>query len=387
MDIFEYQAKELFKEFNINVLKGFVTSDVLEAVNIAKRLGGDSWAIKAQVHAGGRGAGGGVKIAKSLEEVEKFSKEILGMQLITSQTSKEGKLVKQIYIEQGCKYESEFYLAFAFNRAKEKITLISSKNGGIEIEENLKDSIKIIDIDPLIGLRDFHIYEVAKFLDIKKELVNDFFNLLNSLFRLYNTFDATLVEINPLVISQDKFIALDAKMSFDDSALFRQERILSLRDFDEENPNELEAKEYGLSYIKLDGNIGCIVNGAGLAMGTMDTLKYYGGNSANFLDVGGKTNQDAVAKALEIILRDKNVKTIFVNIFGGIVRCDLIAEGILKAKEKLDIKIPLVIRLNGTNSDIAKKMLSSSGIKNLYSATDLDDGAKMAVEFAKKGIL
>ncbi|WP_033915857.1 ADP-forming succinate--CoA ligase subunit beta [Campylobacter sputorum] len=389
MNIHEYQAKELLDDFGINVAKGKIAFNSNEALNAAKEIGGNVWAIKAQIHAGGRGLGGGVKIAKNLNEVEKYANDIIGMNLVTAQTGKEGKLVKKVYIEQGTDIAKEFYLSFTFDRKSEKIGLIASAEGGMSIEEvshKNPELIKSILIDPQIGLCDFHSMEVASFLKFDKDLSIKFSNLLTKLYKLYIDTDANLVEINPLVLTtQNEFIPLDAKMGFDDSAMYRQEKIAKMRDLDEEEPSEVEAKNYGLSYVKLDGNIGCMVNGAGLAMGTMDTINSVGGKPANFLDVGGGASPETVAKAFEIILRDKNVKAIFVNIFGGIVRCDRIANGILEATKLTKVSVPVVVRLDGTNSKEAMEILKSANIENIISVDGLEDGAKMAIKLAKEG--
>ncbi|ASM40262.1 ADP-forming succinate--CoA ligase subunit beta [Campylobacter sp. RM12327] len=389
MNIHEYQAKELLDDFGINVAKGKIAFNPNEALNAAKEIGGNVWAIKAQIHAGGRGLGGGVKIAKNLNEVEKYANDIIGMNLVTAQTGKEGKLVKKVYIEQGTDIAKEFYLSFTFDRKSEKIGLIASAEGGMSIEEvshKNPELIKSILIDPQIGLCDFHSMEVASFLKFDKDLSIKFSNLLTKLYKLYIDTDANLVEINPLVLTtQNEFIPLDAKMGFDDSAMYRQEKIAKMRDLDEEEPSEVEAKNYGLSYVKLDGNIGCMVNGAGLAMGTMDTINSVGGKPTNFLDVGGGASPETVAKAFEIILRDKNVKAIFVNIFGGIVRCDRIANGILEATKLTKVSVPVVVRLDGTNSKEAMEILKSANIENIISVDGLEDGAKMAIKLAKEG--
>lgn len=388
MNIHEYQAKEILRDFGISVANGKMVLSSKEAVDATKSIGGSIWAIKAQIHAGGRGLGGGVKIAKNLEEVEKYSNDILGMNLITAQTGKEGKLVKKVYIEQGMNIAKEFYLSFTFDRKSEKIGLIASCEGGMSIEEvshNSPELIKSILIDPQIGLCDFHAMEVASFLKFDKDLSIKFSNFITKLYKLYIDTDANLVEINPLVLTtQNDFIPLDAKMSFDDSAMFRQPKIAQMRDLDEEEASEVEAKNYGLSYVKLDGNIGCMVNGAGLAMGTMDTINSVGGKPANFLDVGGGASPETVAKAFEIILRDKNVKAIFVNIFGGIVRCDRIANGILEATKLTKVEVPVIVRLDGTNAKEAMEILKSANIENIISVNDLEDGAKMAVKLAKE---
>ncbi|ABK82335.1 ADP-forming succinate--CoA ligase subunit beta [Campylobacter fetus] len=385
MNIHEFQAKELLRDFGINVADGIMVVSVDDALNAAKKLGGSVWAVKAQIHAGGRGLGGGVKIAKSLDEVKEYASKILGMTLVTKQTGPEGKLVKKLYIEKGTNIDKEYYLSLTFDRINECIAVIASADGGMNIEEVDHDKIITIRIDPQIGLRDFHSLAIADFLNLDKDLSVKLHVLLSKLYRLYWQTDSNLVEINPLVLTKENdLIPLDAKMGFDDSALFRQEKIANMRDIDEEEPSELEAKTYGLSYVKLDGNIGCMVNGAGLAMGTMDTINGVGGKPANFLDVGGGANPQTVAKAFEIILRDKNVKSIFVNIFGGIVRCDRIANGILEATKLTKVEVPVIVRLDGTNAKEAAEILKQANITNIISAPDLESGAKMSVELANK---
>ncbi|WP_168236706.1 ADP-forming succinate--CoA ligase subunit beta, partial [Campylobacter fetus] len=384
-NIHEFQAKELLRDFGINVADGIMVVSVDDALNAAKKLGGSVWAVKAQIHAGGRGLGGGVKIAKSLDEVKEYASKILGMTLVTKQTGPEGKLVKKLYIEKGTNIDKEYYLSLTFDRINECIAVIASADGGMNIEEVDHDKIITIRIDPQIGLRDFHSLAIADFLNLDKDLSVKLHVLLSKLYRLYWQTDSNLVEINPLVLTKENdLIPLDAKMGFDDSALFRQEKIANMRDIDEEEPSELEAKTYGLSYVKLDGNIGCMVNGAGLAMGTMDTINGVGGKPANFLDVGGGANPQTVAKAFEIILRDKNVKSIFVNIFGGIVRCDRIANGILEATKLTKVEVPVIVRLDGTNAKEAAEILKQANITNIISAPDLESGAKMSVELANK---
>ncbi len=389
MNIHEYQAKEIFNRYNLPVPKGMVAFSVDEAVENAKRLGGDIWAVKAQIHAGGRGLGGGVKIAKSLEEVKKCSSEILGMTLVTHQTGPQGKLVQKIYIEEGVQIEDEFYLSIVLDRAKEIPVIIASAQGGMEIEKlalKYPKSIIKVAIDPSIGFNSYHARKLYFGLGINdKEQRKKFSLFASSLYELYLKKDAELIEINPLIRTKSgDFVALDAKMSFDDNALFRHEDIESYRDLSEEDEIELEAKRYGLSYIRFDGYVGCVVNGAGLAMGTMDAIEHANGKSANFLDVGGKADEITVAKGFEIILKDKNVKSIFINIFGGIVRCDRVAYGILEATKKVDTKIPLIVRLDGTNANEAMDMLKEAKIKNIITATDLEDGAKKAVKAAKE---
>lgn len=387
MNIHEYQAKALCKEFGIKIADGFLATTTLEAINAAKNLGGEIWAIKAQIHAGGRGLGGGVKIAKNLNEVENFAKNMLGMNLITPQTGKKGKIVNKIYIEKGCKIKNEYYLSLSFNRDSQKFCLIASSSGGTSIEEisnSNPELIKTIFIDPQIGLMDFHILEISSFLGFDKDKYKKFKDILTKFYKLYMEKDAVLIETNPLILDEDdEFLVLDAKMSFDDSALFRHPEILALRDLDEEDKVEIEAKNNSLSYVKLDGNIGCMVNGAGLAMGTMDTIKFVGGKPANFLDVGGLASSHTVSKAFEIILKDKFVKAIFINIFGGIVRCDRIANGIIEALNLIDTKIPIVIRLDGTNAKESQAILKKANISNLIPVQGLEEGAILATKLAR----
>ncbi|MDO5045903.1 ADP-forming succinate--CoA ligase subunit beta [Campylobacter sp.] len=388
MNIHEYQAKEILKEFGINVAHGKLATTLDEAMDAASALHSGKLVIKAQIHAGGRGLGGGVKMAASLMEVAQIANDMLKMRLITPQTPKEGKIVRKIYIEEALDIKEEIYLSLAFDRKEENIGIIVSKEGGMSIEEVAKEHpelIKKVNVDPQIGLRDFHILNLTSFFGFDKELSGKFRQILNRLYEIYISKDANLIEINPLVLTdENEFYALDAKMSFDDSALFRHLEILALKDEEEEEPSELEAKKSRLNYVKLDGNVGCIVNGAGLAMATMDLIENVGGKSANFLDVGGSANPASVAKAFEIILRDNNVKSIFVNIFGGIVRCDRIAGGILEAAKEFELKTPIVVRLDGTNAKEAMEMIKLAGLKNLHVASNLLDGARLAVKFAKE---
>ena len=387
MNIHEYQAKQIFAKYNVPVPKGKVAFSVDEAVENAKELGGKVWVVKAQIHAGGRGLGGGVKLAKSLDEVRKFATDILGMTLVTHQTGPEGKLVQKIYIEEGADIADELYLGVVLDRAKEMPVIMASTEGGMEIEKvaaETPEKIVKVAVDPTIGFQGFHGRKLAFGLNLPKEQIGRFIKFAAALYKVYMDNDASLIEINPLVkTGAGDFIALDAKMGFDDSALYRHPDIEEMRDLSEENPAEVEAGKYGLSYVKLDGNVGCMVNGAGLAMGTMDTINYVGGNPANFLDVGGAASAETVAKGFEIILRDPNVKSIFVNIFGGIVRCDRIANGILEATKLVDVHVPVVVRLDGTNASEAAEILKNANIGNVIAATDLGDGAKKAVAAAK----
>ncbi|HEF9332052.1 TPA: ADP-forming succinate--CoA ligase subunit beta [Campylobacter coli] len=381
MNIHEYQAKAIFADNGIPTLKGKVAFSVEEAVENAKELGGSVWAVKAQIHAGGRGLGGGVKIAKNLDEVKDYASKILGMNLVTHQTGPEGKLVQKLYIESGANIVKEYYLAILFNRMAEQITIIASSEGGMDIEKVAKESpekIAKVGIDPQIGFKMFHGLEVAKVLGLDKDESKKLISMIAKLYKLYMDKDMNMLEINPLIkTAEGDFYALDAKCSFDDSALYRHPEIAELRDIIEENPAEREAAEFGLSYVKLDGDVACMVNGAGLAMATMDIINYSGAKPANFLDVGGGASAETVAKAFEIILRDKNVKVIFINIFGGIVRCDRIANGILEATKNVEVNIPIVVRLDGTNAAEAKAILDSSNLKNIKAATNLKNGAEL----------
>ncbi|EAH9090528.1 ADP-forming succinate--CoA ligase subunit beta [Campylobacter jejuni] len=381
MNIHEYQAKAIFVDNGIPTLKGKVAFSVDEAVANAKELGGSVWAVKAQIHAGGRGLGGGVKIAKNLDEVKDYASKILGMSLVTHQTGPEGKLVQKLYIESGANIVKEYYLAILFNRMAEQITIIASSEGGMDIEKVAKESpekIAKVGIDPQIGFKMFHGLEVARVLGLDKDEGKKLISMIAKLYKLYMDKDMNMLEINPLIkTAEGDFYALDAKCSFDDSALYRHPEIAELRDTTEENPAEREAAEFGLSYVKLDGDVACMVNGAGLAMATMDIINYSGAKPANFLDVGGGASPETVAKAFEIILRDKNVKVIFINIFGGIVRCDRIANGILEATKNVEVNIPIVVRLDGTNAAEAKTILDNSNLKNIKAATNLKNGAEL----------
>ncbi len=387
MNIHEYQAKEIFKQYGVPTPQGKVAFSVDEAVANAKELGGPIWVVKAQIHAGGRGLGGGVKLAKSIEEVKQYADEILGMQLVTHQTGPEGKLVQKLYIEDGADIADELYLGLVLDRSKEMPVMMASTEGGMEIEEvaaKTPEKIIKVAIDPSIGFQAFHARTIAFGLGLGKVEQKHIFKFAKALYDVYMDNDAEMIEINPLIkTSQGEFIALDAKMGFDDNALGRHPDIEKMRDLSEEDADEMEASAYGLSYVNLDGNVGCMVNGAGLAMGTMDTINYVGGNPANFLDVGGGANPETVAKGFEIILKDKGVKSIFVNIFGGIVRCDRVANGILDATKMTKVDVPIVVRLDGTNAKEAAEILDNSGIENIITATDLLDGAKKAVEAAK----
>jgi succinyl-CoA synthetase beta subunit len=388
MNIHEYQAKSIFKSYGVPTPRGIVATIPKEAVRAAEELGGDLWVVKAQIHAGGRGLGGGVKLARSIEEVEELADQILGMTLVTHQTGPEGKVVHKVYIEEGADIKDEFYLGVVLDRAKEMPVIMASTEGGMEIEKvaaQTPEKIVKVAVDPTIGFQGFHGRELVFGLGITdKNEQRKFIDFASKLFKIYMDKDVELIEINPLIrTKQGDFLALDAKMGFDDSALYRHPDIAEMRDVTEEDPDEREAAEHGLSYVALDGEIGCMVNGAGLAMGTMDTINYVGGTPANFLDVGGKANAQTVAKGFEIILKNPKVKAIFVNIFGGIVRCDRIANGILEATKMVDVHVPVVVRLDGTNAAEAAEILKNANIDNIIPATDLLDGAKKAVAAAK----
>lgn len=387
MNIHEYQAKELFKKYNVPTPRGHIAFTPDEAVKAAQELGGNIWVVKAQIHAGGRGLGGGVKLARSTEEVRELASQILGMQLVTHQTGPEGKLVQKVYIEEGADIKKEYYLGMLLDRASEMPIMMASTEGGMAIEDVAHDTpekIIKVTIDPLTGFQSFHGRKLAFGLGLPVEEINTFIKFASALYKVYMDHDAEMIEINPLVKTGDgRFIALDAKMGFDGNALYRQSQVSEMRDLSEEEPTEIEAGKYGLSYIKLDGDVGCMVNGAGLAMGTMDTINYEGGKPANFLDVGGGASAETVAKGFEIILKDPNVKAIFVNIFGGIVRCDRVANGILEATKLTKVDVPVIVRLDGTNAAEAADILNNAGISNIVAATDLADGARKAVAAAK----
>ncbi|MDM5272125.1 ADP-forming succinate--CoA ligase subunit beta [Sulfurovum sp. zt1-1] len=388
MNIHEYQAKQIFAKYGVPTPRGIVANTPDQAAKNASELGGDIWVVKAQIHAGGRGLGGGVKLAKSIDEVRDLAGQILGMTLVTHQTGPEGKLVQKVYIEEGADIKDELYLGVVLDRAKEMPVIMASTEGGMEIEkvaEETPEKIIKVAVDPAIGFQGFHGRELVFGLGITDtNEQKKFIDFASKLYKLYMENDAELIEINPLIkTGSGDFLALDGKMGFDDSALGRHPEIEDMRDISEEDPDEREASQYGLSYVALDGEIGCMVNGAGLAMGTMDTINYMGGTPANFLDVGGKANAETVAKGFEIILKNPNVKAIFVNIFGGIVRCDRIANGILEATKMVDVHVPVIVRLDGTNALEAAEILKNANIANVIPATDLADGAAKAVAAAK----
>ena len=387
MNIHEYQAKQLFSSYGINVLKGDVAFNVDEAVKIAEGIDSKKWVVKAQIHAGGRGKGGGVKIANSIKEVEEYSNNILGMNLITPQTGAEGKKVLKIYVEEGCQIKKEYYLGIVLDRAKGKFVMMASTEGGMEIEkvaEEMPEKIIKVILDPLMGLSGFQARQLSFALEIPKEAMKDFVRQVTLLSKIAVEKDFTLVEINPLILTEDnKVIALDAKVNIDDNALFRNSDLKELLDESEVDPKELEAEKYDLSYVKLDGKLGCMVNGAGLAMATMDIIKLKGSSPANFLDVGGGASKEKVSGALKIIISDKDVKAILINIFGGIMRCDIIAEGIVEAVNEMKLDKPLIVRLEGTNVERGKEILSNSGLE-IVTAKDLEDAAEKAVSIVEK---
>ncbi|AKP46848.1 MULTISPECIES: ADP-forming succinate--CoA ligase subunit beta [Bacillus] len=383
MNIHEYQGKEILRKYGVAVPNGKAAFSVEEAVEAAKELGTDVWVVKAQIHAGGRGKAGGVKIAKNLDEVRTYAEELLGKTLVTHQTGPKGKEVKRLLIEEGCDIKKEYYVGIVLDRAASRVVLMASEEGGTEIEEvATKTPEKIFKetIDPLTGLTPFQARRIAFHINIPNELVNQAANFMLGLYKVFVEKDCSIAEINPLVVTGDgKVMALDAKLNFDSNALYRHKDILEYRDLDEEDPKEIEASKYDLSYISLEGNIGCMVNGAGLAMATMDIIKYYGGEPANFLDVGGGATAEKVTEAFKIILSDPNVKGIFVNIFGGIMKCDIIATGIVEAAKELGLQVPLVVRLEGTNVDLGKKILNESGL-HIIAAESMADGAQKIVE-------
>ena len=387
MNIHEYQGKEIFRSMGVAVPEGRVAFNAEEAVEKAKELDTEVYVVKAQIHAGGRGKAGGVKIAKSLSEVETYANELLGKQLVTHQTGPEGKEVKRLYIEQGCDIQKEYYVGFVNDRATDRITLMASEEGGTEIEEvAAKTPEKIFKetIDPVVGLSPYQARRIAFNINIPKESINKAAKFLISLYNVFIEKDCSIVEINPLVTTgEGEVLALDAKINFDDNALFRHKDIQELRDLEEEDPKEIEASKYDLSYIALDGDIGCMVNGAGLAMATMDTINHFGGNPANFLDVGGGATKEKVTEAFKIILGDDNVKGIFVNIFGGIMKCDVIAEGIVAAVKEVELTLPLVVRLEGTNVERGKEILNESGLA-IEPAATMAEGAQKIVKLVKE---
>ena len=386
MDIHEHQAKELLRQYNIPTPIGYVAFTIDEAMKAAKNLPGPVFVVKAQIHAGGRGKAGGVKVVKDLDEVKNSAEEILGKKLITHQTGSEGKIVQRLYIEDGCDISAEYYFSMVVDRVTSTVSVIASTEGGIDIEQVAKETpekILSFNIDPTIGFQPFHARLIANELKLEGSSFKQAGKFFNQLYKLFTEKDASLLEINPLVLtSENNLIALDAKMSFDNNALFKHPDILSLRDETEEDPAEILASKFDLAYIKLDGTIGCLVNGAGLAMATMDIIKLKGASPANFLDVGGSATKEKVTEAFKIILSDEAVEGILVNIFGGIMRCDIIASGVVAAAKKLSLSKPLVVRLAGTNVEEGKQILRDSGLK-IIPADDLDEAAMKIVSAVK----
>jgi succinyl-CoA synthetase beta subunit len=385
MKIHEYQGKEILRKFGVTVPRGIPCMSVEEAVKAAETLGGPVWVVKAQIHAGGRGKGGGVKVAKSLEQVKEYADQIMGMQLVTHQTGPEGQKVRRLLIEEGADIKKELYVSMVTDRVTQRVVLMASSEGGMDIEEVAEKHPELIHnvvIDPAVGLTDADADAVAAKIGVPAESIADARANLQGLYKAYWETDASLAEINPLILTgSGKVIALDAKFNFDSNALFRHPEIVAYRDLDEEDPAEVEASKFDLAYISLDGNIGCLVNGAGLAMATMDTIKLFGGEPANFLDVGGGATAEKVTEAFKIMLKNPGLKAILVNIFGGIMRCDVIAEGVITASKAVSLQVPLVVRMKGTNEDLGKKMLADSGLP-IISADTMEDAAKSVVAAA-----
>ena len=386
MKVHEYQGKEVLREYGVPTPRGFPAFSVDEAVEAARKLGGKVWVVKAQIHAGGRGKGGGVKVAKSVEEVKKNAAQILGMQLVTHQTGPAGQKVRRLLIEEGADIKKEFYAGMVVDRGTQKVVLMASSEGGIDIEEvaaKTPEKIHKVFVDPAQGLGDVDADEIAAAIGIPDRSRAQGRALFKALYKCFDATDASLAEINPLVLTGDgRVVALDAKFNFDDNALFRHPEIVALRDLDEEDPAEVEASRHELNYIQLDGDIGCLVNGAGLAMATMDIIKFYGGSPANFLDVGGGATTEKVTEAFKIMLRNPSLKAILVNIFGGIMLCDVIADGLVKASKAVSLKVPLVVRLEGNRVEEGKKILADSGLP-IISARNMADAAQKVVAAAK----
>ena len=386
MKIHEYQGKEIFRRYGLAVPRGIPAFSVDEAVRAAKSLPGPVWVVKAQIHAGGRGKGGGVKLARSLDEVRTLASQILGMQLVTHQTGPAGQKVRRLLIEDGADIAKELYVGMVVDRATQRVALMASSEGGMDIEEvaaKTPEKIHKVFVDPKAGLTDAEADDVARKIGIPDASVPAARAMLQGLYKVFDETDASLAEINPLILTRDgRVVALDAKLNFDSNALFRQPGIVEMRDLDEEDPAEVEASKFDLSYISLDGNIGCLVNGAGLAMATMDTIKLYGGEPANFLDVGGGATAEKVTEAFKIMLRNPNLKAILVNIFGGIMKCDTIAEGVVAASRAVSLEVPLVVRMKGTNEDLGKKILAESGLP-IITAANMAEAAEKVVAAAK----
>lgn len=388
MKIHEYQAKQVFRMHGVPTPEGHMVTTVDDAVQAARGLGSLPVVVKAQIHAGGRGKGGGVQVCESIDEVQRQAQAMLGMRLKTYQTGPEGQVVRRLLVERGVGIERELYLGMVLDRASKRVVMMASSEGGVEIEEVARthpEKIHKVAIDPVVGLMPYQVRKLVFGMGLDPSLVGAATKMCLALWRAYAATDASIVEINPLIVTTDgRLMALDGKINFDDNALFRQPDIVEMRDLDEEDSKEIEAKEYDLSYIALDGNVGCLVNGAGLAMATMDIIKHCGGNPANFLDVGGGADAEKVTAAFSIILRDPAVKAVLVNIFGGIMKCDVIAEGVIEAAKRIDLQVPVVVRLEGTNVERGKKMLDESGLE-LTSADDMLDAARKVVKLAGAG--
>ncbi|MEO8407053.1 MAG: ADP-forming succinate--CoA ligase subunit beta [Oxalobacteraceae bacterium] len=386
MNIHEYQGKEILRKYGVVTPRGFPCFSAADAVLAAENLGGKVWVVKAQIHAGGRGKGGGVKVAKSIAEVREYASKILGMTLVTHQTGPEGRLVNRLLIEEGADIRKELYIGMVVDRGSQRVALMASSEGGMDIEEvaeHTPEKIHKIFIDPVTGLKDSEADDIARKIGIPEKLLPQARSFMQSLYKAFDECDASLAEINPLVLTgDDRVIALDAKFNFDSNALFRQPEIVAMRDLDEEDPAEIEASKFDLTYISLDGNIGCLVNGAGLAMATMDAIKLYGGSPANFLDVGGGATTEKVTEAFKLMLRNPNLQAILVNIFGGIMKCDVIAAGVIEAARQVDLKVPLVVRMKGTNEDLGKKILAESGLP-IIAANNMAEAAEKAVSAAQ----
>ncbi|CAE6485199.1 succinyl-CoA synthetase, beta subunit [Nitrosomonas nitrosa] len=389
MKIHEYQAKEILRRYSVTTPRGIPCLSADEAVSAAEKLGGDKWVVKAQIYAGGRGKGGGIKLARSLAEIHSLADAMLNKPLITPQTGPNGQVVHRLYIEEGVDIQREYYVGIVIDRSRQRACLMASSEGGMDIEQvaaNTPEKIHKILINPITGLTDQETESLANKIEIPQPSLADAHTLLKGLYRAFDEMDASLLEINPLIVANDgKVLALDSKMNFDDNALFRHPDVVVMRDLDEENPLEIEAAEHGLSYVPLDGNIGCLVNGAGLAMATMDIIKLYGGEPANFLDVGGGATAEKVTEAFKIMLRNPKLSAILVNIFGGIMKCDVIAKGVTVAAREVKLSVPLVVRLEGTNVDLGKQILADSGLP-IISAINMADAAEKVVKAAAGGV-
>jgi succinyl-CoA synthetase beta subunit len=387
MNIHEYQGKEILRKYGVTTPRGYPCFTPHEAVEAAQKLGGKVWVVKAQIHAGGRGKGGGVKVAKSIDEVREHATKILGMTLVTHQTGPSGRLVKRLLVEEGADIRKELYLGMVVDRTTQRVALMASSEGGMDIEEvaaHTPEKIHKVFIDPGAGLTDAEGDDVARKIGIPAAAVPQARKLMQNLYRAFDESDASLAEINPLIVTGDqRVVALDAKFNFDSNALFRQPDVVAMRDLDEEDPAEIEASKFDLAYISLDGNIGCLVNGAGLAMATMDVIKLYGGAPANFLDVGGGATTEKVTEAFKLMLRNPNLQAILVNIFGGIMKCDVIANGVVTAARQVDLNVPLVVRMKGTNEELGRKILAESGLP-IISANNMAEAAQKVVQAAQK---